>query len=56
MGNNCMGKFIEKEETIAEHVQFLNLVNLSETRYAHLNAKGKIIHYYCGGRCVLTLN
>ena len=56
MGNNCMGKFMEKEETIAEHVQFLNPVNLSETRYAHLNAKGKIIHYYCGGHCVLTLN
>ena len=56
MGNNCMVKFIEKEETIAEHVQLLNLVNLNETRYVHLNAKGKIIYYYCGGHGVLTLN
>ena len=51
-----MGKFIEKEETIAEHVQLLSLVNLSETRYVHLNAKGKIVYCYCEGHGVLTLN
>ena len=56
MRNNCVGKSIEKEETITEHVQFLNQINLSETRYAHLNHKGKIICYRCKGHGVLTLN
>ena len=45
MGNNGIGKSIEKEETITEHVQFLNQINLCETRYAHLNHKGQIICY-----------
>ena len=49
MGNSCTGKSIEKEETITEHVQFLNQINLCETRYAHLNHKGKIICYRCRG-------
>ena len=55
MGNNCIGKSIEKEETITEHVQFLNQINLSETRYAHLNHKGKIICYRCRGHGVWHL-
>ena len=49
MGNNCIEKSIEKEETITEHVQFLNQINLCETRYTHLNNKGKIICYHCRG-------
>ena len=49
MGNNCIGISIEKEETITEHLQFLNQINLCETRYAHLNHKGKIICYCCRG-------
>ena len=47
MGNNCIGKSIEKEET--EHIQFLDQINLCETRYAHLNRKGKITCYRCRG-------
>ena len=56
MGNNCIGKSIEKEETITEHVQFLNQISLSEARYAHLNHKGKIICYRCRGHGALALN
>ena len=56
MENNCIGKSIEKEETITEHVQFLNQINLCETRYAHLNHKGQIICYRCRGHRVLALN
>ena len=33
--NNYIGKSMEKEKTITEHVQFLNQINLSETRYAY---------------------
>ena len=55
MRNNCVGKSIEKEETITEHVQFLNQINLCETRYAHLNHKGKIICYRCRGMVFLAL-
>ena len=56
MGNNCIGKSIEKEETITEHVQFLKQISLSEARYAHLNHKGNIICYRCRGHGALTLN
>ena len=56
MGNNCIGKSIEKEETITEHVQFFNQISLSEVRYAHLNHKGKIIYYRCRGHGALALN
>ena len=47
---------MEKEKTITEHVQFLNQINLSETRYAYLNHKGKIICYRGRGHGVLELN
>ena len=43
-----------KEETITEHVQFLNQINLSETRYAY--HRGKIICYHCRGHGVLALH
>ena len=56
MGNNCIGISIEKEETITEHLQFLNQINLCESRDAHLNHKGKIICYRCRGHSVLALN
>ena len=49
-------KIYGKEETITEHVQFLNQINLSETRYAYLNHKGKIICYRGRGHGVLKLN
>ena len=48
-------KLYGKEETITEHVQFLNQINLSETRYAYLNHKGKIISYRYRGHGVLEL-
>ena len=56
MGNNCIGKSIAKEETITDHIQFLNQISLSETRYAHLNHKGKKIYYRCRGHGALELN
>ena len=56
MGNNCIGKSIAKDETITDHVQFLNQISLSETRYAHLNHKGKNIYYRCRGHGALELN
>ena len=46
---------MEKEKTITEHVQFLNQINLSETRYAYLNHKGKIICYRGRGHGVLHI-
>ena len=54
--NNCIGKSMEKEKTITEHVQFLNQINLSETRYAYFSHKGRIICYCCRGYGVLELN
>ena len=56
MGNSCTGKSIEKEETVTEHVQFLNQITLWETRYAHLNHKGQIICYRCRRHGVLAIN
>ena len=56
MGKICVRKSLEKEEAITEHVQSLNQINLSETRYAHLNHKGKIICNRCRGHGVLVLN
>ena len=56
MGISCMGKPIEKEETIAEHVQFLNQLDLKQTRYTYLNPKGNIICYRCRGHSVLVLH
>ena len=49
-------KSIEKEETIAEYVQIFNQISLSQTRYTHLNHKGKFICYRCRGHDILALN
>ena len=56
MWYNCIGKSIEKEETITEHVQFLNQISSNEARYAHLNHKEKITCYRCGEHGALALN
>ena len=47
---------IKKQATIAEHVQYLNRLNLSETRYVYLNPKGEIHRVFCRGHGVLALH
>ena len=53
---NCMKKFDKNEKTNAEHVQFLNQLNLNETRYVYLNPKGKIYCARCRGHGALALH
>lgn len=53
---NCKKKSYKKQATIAEHVQYLNRLNLSETRYVYLNPKGEIYRVFCRGHGVLALH